>query len=108
MKCIFQVNLLVQILPFLILSLGIDDTFVIVGTYQKTDHALSVEERISQTLETAGSSILLTSATDFCAFIMGLYTQLPAIRAFAVYAAVSVMSDFFFQVRPRIRQCVHK
>jgi len=91
-------NPIVQVLPFLILGLGIDDTFVIVGAYQRLDSFLPVEEKIARTLETAGSSIFVTSATDVCAFLMGLYTEIPGIRAFSAYAALSIFFDFAFQV----------
>lgn len=91
--------MVVQVLPFLILGLGIDDTFVIVGAYQRLPLDLPVPEKISQTLERAGSSILVTSMTDFCAFLMGLYTRLPALRAFSAYAAMAIFFDFLYQVR---------
>lgn len=87
-----------QILPFLLLGLGVDDTFVIMGAYHGVDRGLSVDEKIAQTLERAGSSIFITSATDFCAFIMGRYTRLPAVQAFATYAAMGVLFDFIYQV----------
>ena len=86
-------------LPFLILGMGLDDTFVLIGAYQKMQYDLPVVEKISQTLEHAGASIFVTSATDCCALILGLYTSLPAMRAFAVYASLAIFFDFLFQVR---------
>jgi len=91
-------NMVIQVLPFLILGLGIDDTFVIVGAYQRVPYHLPVEEKMALTLERAGSSIFVTSATDFCAFLMGLYTRLPALRAFSAYAAMAIFFDFAYQV----------
>ena len=90
--------MVIQVLPFLILGLGIDDTFVIVGAYQRVQYDLPVQEKIAQTLERAGSSIFVTSATDFCAFLMGLYTRLPALRAFSAHAAMAIFFDFAYQV----------
>ena len=80
------------------MGLGIDDTFVIVGAYQRMQFDLPVSEKIAQTLERAGSSIFVTSATDFLAFLMGLYTRLPALRQFSSYAALAIMFDFLYQV----------
>ena len=94
----WQFNMVIQILPFLILGLGIDDTFVIIGAYQRVPFDLPVPEKIAQTLERAGSSIFVTSATDFCAFLMGLYTRLPALYQFSVHAALAILFDFAFQV----------
>ena len=93
--------MVVQILPFLILGLGIDDTFVIIGAYQRVPFDLPVPEKIAQTLERAGSSIFVTSATDFCAFLMGLYTRLPALYQFSAHAALAILFDFAFQVSVR-------
>ena len=71
---------------------------MIVGAYQRVQIDLPVPEKIAQTLERAGSSIFVTSATDFLAFLMGLYTTLPAIRQFSAYAALAIMFDFAYQV----------
>eukprot|EP00210_Caulerpa_lentillifera_P000460 g443.t1 len=96
----FQIkfNSVVQVLPFLILGLGIDDTFVIIGAYQRVDPYLPVLEKIALTLETAGSSIFVTSITDFFAFLIGLYTRLPALRSFSAHAAMAIFFDFTYQV----------
>ncbi|CAD7701856.1 unnamed protein product [Ostreobium quekettii] len=91
-------NLVVQTLPFLLLGLGTDDTFVIVGAYHQTDAALPGEDRIAQAMRAAGSSILVTSVTDMVAFLMGSYTELPALRAFSAYATLGIIFDFFYQV----------
>lgn len=96
-----QFNTVVQVLPFLILGLGVDDTFVIIGAYQRVKYDLPVEEKICQTLERAGSSILITSATDFLAFLMGTYTRLPALQSFSAHASLAIFFDFVFQVSPK-------
>eukprot|EP00210_Caulerpa_lentillifera_P002799 g2674.t1 len=91
-------NSVVQILPFLILGLGIDDTFVIIGAYHGVNTDLNVAEKIAQTLERAGSSIFVTSITDFFAFLIGLYTKLPALRSFSAHAAMAIFLVFIYQV----------
>ncbi|CAD7701858.1 unnamed protein product [Ostreobium quekettii] len=91
-------NLVTQTLPFLLLGLGMDDAFIIVGAYHQTDACLAGEERVAQAMRRAGSSILVTSMTDLAAFLMGLYTELPALRAFAAHACLGITFDFIFQV----------
>lgn len=91
-------NLVVQTLPFLLLGLGMDDAFVIMGSYHATDIDLPLEDRIGQTLARAGSSILVTSVTDMMAFVIGTYTELPALRDFAIYAFFGIFFDFLYQV----------
>lgn len=46
-------NLVVQTLPFILLGLGVDDTFVIMGAYDSTDINLSIEDRIAATMTRA-------------------------------------------------------
>lgn len=87
-----------RVLPYLILGLGLDDTFVILGQYHRTDFTLSVPERLADTLERAGSSIFVTTFTDFFAFLLGLFTKLPGIRDFSAYAAIAVFFDFAYQI----------
>lgn len=97
---VFQVkfNLVVKSLPFLLLGLGMDDTFVIMGAYHRTDVHLPGEDRVALAMRSAGSSILVTSLTDIAAFLMGTYTELPALRAFAIHACLGIMFDFIYQV----------
>merc|ERR1719217_294236 len=78
-----QFNAAVQVAFFILLGIGIDDTFVIVEHLYGPEHlhdqeaGLSVEERIGSALAKAGSSIVVTSATDVIAFVAGMFTSLP-------------------------------
>lgn len=46
-------NLVVQTLPFILLGLGMDDTFVIMGAYDSTNIDLSIEDRMAATMASA-------------------------------------------------------
>lgn len=46
-------NLVVQTLPFILLGLGMDDTFVIMGAYDSTCIDLTIEDRIAATMTRA-------------------------------------------------------
>jgi predicted RND superfamily exporter protein len=63
-----------QILPFLLLGIGIDNMFVIVQCYENLDEKekeMTLPERIGKTMRHAGSAITVTSGTDFAAFVIG-------------------------------------
>ena len=63
-----------SILPCLILGLGVDDMFVIVQSYEnlgREEKQSPLAKRIGKTMRHAGSSITVTSLTDFAAFIVG-------------------------------------
>lgn len=87
-----------QILPFILIGIGVDDMFVIVAAYDQTDPALPVEERIALGLKRCGVSVTYTSLTNFFAFILGSSTSLPAVEYFCLYAATAILFDFFLQM----------
>lgn len=51
---------------------------------------ISAEERAARTLSRVGPSILLSASVQVCAFLLGATIPMPAVRHFALYAAVSM------------------
>ncbi|KAF5826706.1 patched family-domain-containing protein [Dunaliella salina] len=93
-----KINTTVQAVPFLLLGLGMDDTFVIVGAYFRQDRRKTARERIQGTMEVAGTSITVTTFTDFIAFILGQWTDFPAMKALSAYSAAGIMFVYVYQV----------
>ena len=98
-------NQVVNILPFLLLGLGVDDTFVITDMVKKTKAPLGVEDvmsilytRIPRSIARAGASILVTSLTDMVAFFAGSYTDTEGLRTFCIFAGFGILFDFIFQI----------
>lgn len=89
---------LMSVFPFLILGIGVDDVFVLVNAFDQTSKEFPVAMRISKALGVSGSSIVVTSITDFFAFLIGSNTSLPALRNFSLYAAMGVFITLVFQV----------
>jgi len=87
-----------SVLPFVILGIGVDDSFVIMNALDRTDASKPVPERIAQALSHAGASIMVTSLTDFVAFAISVSSALPALSAFCMYAAFSVLFLFLLQI----------
>ncbi|CAD7700500.1 unnamed protein product [Ostreobium quekettii] len=92
-----EYNLVISSVPFLLLGLGIDDTFIILGAFRKTDVRDSVQDRIATTMASAGSTIFVTSVTDFVAFLLTMFTDIPALVAFAVYSSSGIFFTFVYQ-----------
>jgi len=96
--CGVKFNLTIQVSPFLLLGLGIDDTFVLIGTYFQQDRRMGVRARIAGCLAAGGTSITITSLTDFIAFIVGYWTDLTALQSFSAFVATGILFVYIFQI----------
>ena len=87
-----------QILPFVIFGIGLDDAFIIYGSYSRTDPALEPEERILETIDDVGISITLTSITSSLAFGLGCLSSIPAVYWLCLYAFPTVIFIYLYQI----------
>merc|ERR1719343_862044 len=60
-----------QVLPLLLLGVGIDDAFVLVTSLDAVDERIPVRERIARALSHGGTAIMVTSITNSAAFFIG-------------------------------------
>eukprot|EP00996_Jenningsia_fusiforme_P001768 NODE_262_length_2571_cov_16.693894_g240_i0.p1 GENE.NODE_262_length_2571_cov_16.693894_g240_i0~~NODE_262_length_2571_cov_16.693894_g240_i0.p1 ORF type:complete len:822 (+),score=177.04 NODE_262_length_2571_cov_16.693894_g240_i0:206-2467(+) len=86
-----------SVLPLLLLGIGADDAFVITASFDHIDPNRPIRERIALSLSKAGAAVTVTSLTNSCAFFIGSITVFPALRSFALWAAIGVMMDFVLQ-----------
>jgi len=94
----FKYTPVMSVLPFVLLGIGVDDSFVIMNALDRVDPNLPINERIAHALSHAGVSIMFTSVTDFVAFAISISSALPALSAFCAYAAFSILMMFVLQV----------
>mmetsp|Transcript_22970 Transcript_22970/g.34468 ORF Transcript_22970/g.34468 Transcript_22970/m.34468 type:complete len:929 (-) Transcript_22970:474-3260(-) len=86
-----------QVLPLLMVAVGVDDTFVIVAAFDELDDDMDVKERVARALSRAGASITVTTLTNSCAFFIGSLTETLALKYFAYWAGIGILFDFVFQ-----------
>jgi predicted RND superfamily exporter protein len=90
-----------NVLPFLLLGIGIDDMFVIVQSWdtltEKEKANGSMQHKFGKTLSHSGVAITITSLTDVLAFAIGGTTVLPALKSFCLYASVGIVAIYWFQ-----------
>lgn len=92
--------IIVEVIPFLVLAVGVDNIFILVQTHQRDvkrpneTHA----EHVGRILGKVGPSMLLTSVSESCCFFLGGLSDMPAVRAFALYAGMALLIDFLLQI----------
>ena len=88
-----------NILPFLMLGIGIDDMFVLVQSYENLSPEEKKEDisvRFGKTLSYAGMAISVTSVTNIVAFSLGATTVIPALRSFCLFCSVGILAIFIY------------
>ena len=90
----------VNVLPFLMLGLGVDDMFIfhraLMQIRERSDvKQMSPADQVATVLREAGPCVCLTTFTNFCAFMIGSLTPLPVVRQFAFTASITVVVSWF-------------
>ncbi len=93
--------IIVDVIPFIVLAVGVDNIFLIVHEFERVNISHvdeQVEERVARALGRMGPSILFSAVTETVSFALGAFVGMPAVRNFAVYAAVAVLINAILQV----------
>lgn len=84
-----------NLLPILILALGIDDSLHALHRYkEERRNGCDIEKSAEICLSRVGRAIMLTSMTTMAAFAANLTSSIPALRSFGIEAALGVGSAF--------------
>ena len=92
--------IIVEVIPFLVLAVGVDNIFILVQAFQR-DERLKGEttvEQIGRVVGDVAPSMLLSSLSMSSCFFIGSMTEMPAVQKFALYAGVSLVINFFLQM----------
>ncbi|OAF65485.1 Niemann-Pick C1 protein [Intoshia linei] len=91
--------IIAEVIPFLVLAVGVDNIFILVQTYQHTSmDIMSVQDNMARTVAKVGPSMLLTSISESITFFLGTIIEMPAIRTFSMYAGMSIFLNFLLQL----------
>ncbi|KAF0307910.1 Patched domain-containing protein 1 [Amphibalanus amphitrite] len=71
--------------PFLMLGIGLDDTFVMLAAWRRTRVQDPVPERMAVTYGDAAVSITITSLTNVISFLVGAISPFPSVQIFCLY-----------------------
>uniref|UniRef100_A0A9J8A850 SSD domain-containing protein n=1 Tax=Cyprinus carpio carpio TaxID=630221 RepID=A0A9J8A850_CYPCA len=91
---------ILQVVPFLVLAVGADNIFIFVLEYQRDMRRTGEkrEEHIGRVLGNVAPSMLLCSLSESVCFFLGALSTMPAVKSFALYAALAVLMDFILQM----------
>uniref|UniRef100_A0A8C5MCV0 NPC1 like intracellular cholesterol transporter 1 n=1 Tax=Leptobrachium leishanense TaxID=445787 RepID=A0A8C5MCV0_9ANUR len=92
--------IIVEVVPFLILAVGADNIFIFVLELQRTERKdeETREQHIGRVLGGVAPSMLLCSISESLCFFLGALTNMPAVRTFALNAAMAILLDFILQI----------
>ena len=84
-----------NLLPILILALGIDDSLHALHRYkEERNKGKTTDEAVHISLSRVGRAIMLTTLTTMAAFSANFTSSIPALRSFGLEAALGVASAF--------------
>ncbi|XP_067135673.1 patched domain-containing protein 3-like [Centruroides vittatus] len=87
-----------MVVPFIVVGIGLDDSFVLLAAWRKTNPKDSVEKRMSTTYSEATVSITITSLTNFACSLIALTTPFRILQIAGSYMALSIFIDYIYQV----------
>lgn len=93
--------IIAEVIPFLVLAIGIDNIFLIVHELHKiTEHEpdLDVTLRISFAMRNIGPSCFISAVLQVSMFILATSVDMPAVKNFAIYSAGAVAINFVLQM----------
>ena len=102
---------LAQILPILLIGLGVDYSIHVTSRYREEVSAgASVDESISRAIRTVGVALVLATVTTAVGFLTNLFNSLPALREFGVLAAIGIFSSFILMLTfvPAVREILDR
>ncbi|KAM6989564.1 NPC intracellular cholesterol transporter 1 [Tautogolabrus adspersus] len=92
--------IVIEVIPFLVLAVGVDNIFIIVQTYQRDERMPQEElhQQIGRILGDVAPSMFLSSFSETVAFLLGALSNMPAVRTFSLFAGLAVFIDFLLQI----------
>lgn len=84
-----------NLLPILVLALGIDDSLHALHRYkEERNNGEAADSAATITLARVGRAIMLTSLTTMSAFAANLFSDVAALRSFGIEAALGIFAAF--------------
>ena len=102
---------LAQILPILLIGLGVDYSIHVSSRYrEEVSSGSTVDDAISSAIRTVGVALVLATLTTMVGFLTNLVNPLPALREFGVLAAIGIFASFLLMLTfvPAVREILDR
>lgn len=95
-----------EVVPFLILAIGVDFMFIIsmgerkykeILNARNPDQPAAHSDIMAEAMREIGPSISAAALSELCAFIVGVMTAIPALSDFCIIAAIALFTNAVFQ-----------
>ncbi|EEQ40623.1 Patched family protein [Clavispora lusitaniae] len=93
--------IIAEVIPFLVLAVGVDNVFLIVHEVHLLSESasdISVPERISTGIQKVGPACLISALLQVSVFLLAATVKMPAVRNFALYSAGAIAVNFLLQM----------
>ncbi|XP_045601587.2 patched domain-containing protein 3 [Procambarus clarkii] len=84
--------------PFLMLGIGIDNSFVMLAAWRRTRLQDPVPVRMAETFSEAAVGITITSITDIISFYTGVVSPFPSVQIFCIYTGTAVAFTYIWNI----------
>uniref|UniRef100_A0A5S6R403 SSD domain-containing protein n=1 Tax=Trichuris muris TaxID=70415 RepID=A0A5S6R403_TRIMR len=90
----------IEVVPFLVLAVGVDNIFILIQTFQRQRGMAPelLEEQVGRITAEVVPTMLLSSFSEGFCFFLGALSSMPAVKVFSLYAALAIFFDFFLQI----------
>ncbi|XP_055940825.1 NPC intracellular cholesterol transporter 1-like isoform X2 [Argiope bruennichi] len=92
--------IIIEVIPFLVLAVGVDNIFIIVQAYQRSRRGPleTRQQHIGRIIGEVTPSIFLASFAESTCFFLGALSDMPAVHVFALYSGMALFIDFLLQM----------
>ncbi|XP_043844297.1 NPC intracellular cholesterol transporter 1 isoform X1 [Dromiciops gliroides] len=92
--------IVIEVIPFLVLAVGVDNIFILVQTLQRDERLQgeTLDKQLGRILGEVAPSMFLSSFSETVAFFLGGLSTMPAVRTFSLFAGMAVFIDFLLQI----------
>lgn len=104
-------NQVTQIVPVLLIGLGVDYAIHLTARYrEQLGHGDTVDESIGTAIGTVGVALTLATVTTAVGFLTNVFNPVPALKDFGILAAVGIVSSFLLMLTfvPAMRELLDR